>query len=170
MELVGAIYYRDAEVEVYGSLDKPWFLVTDIAKAIDYGVSKAHQLIEHVEPFEQLLAKVDRSGQKREMWFVTESGLYNILAQSRKPIARTWRQVIFQELIKLRQERGMNVEEWFAYLDASTDIFYDETANNDKGQWFMSITVEGGDVEQIPYEPETIRSDYVGGGENNLTS
>ena len=91
------------------------------------------------------------AGQRRPVAFVTETGLYNILSQSRKPIARKWRRVIHNELIRMRKEKDMTVvdqfEEWNHLLDS---IYWDE----ETGMLMQSVTVPGGDVEQIPYKPE----------------
>ena len=35
---------------------------------------------------ENLMQTIIASGQRREMWFLTEDGLYEVLMQSRKPI------------------------------------------------------------------------------------
>ena len=53
------------------------------------------------------------AGQRRSISFLTEHGLYNVLAQSRKPIARGWRKIVHEELIRLRQSRGKNIVEQF---------------------------------------------------------
>jgi len=82
--------------------------------------------------------------------FVTEMGLYNILAQSRKPLARAWRRVVHEQLIVLRKSQGKNVSEQFEEWDHLADnIYFDE----DRGRLMRSVTVQGGDVEQVPYDP-----------------
>ena len=42
------------------------------------------------------------SGQNREMWFLTENGLYEVLMQSRKPIAKQFKKQVKQILDKPR--------------------------------------------------------------------
>lgn len=87
------------------------------------------------------------AGQRRSVSFITETGLYNVLSQSRKPIARAWRRVIHEELIQLRKTRGMNVIQQFEDWDSKADsIYFDE----ETGMLMQSVTVPGGDVEQIP--------------------
>ena len=81
------------------------------------------------------------------MWFVTELGLYNVLSQSRKPIARGWRRVVHQELIELRRSRQKNIAEQFEdWNDALDSIYFDE----ETGILMQSVTMPGGDVDQIP--------------------
>lgn len=90
------------------------------------------------------------AGQHRRVTFLTESGLYSVLAQSRKPVARAWRRVIAEELIALRRSRGKNISEQFEDWGHMADtIYFDEVT----GRLMRSVTVPGGDVEQVPYEP-----------------
>ena len=90
------------------------------------------------------------AGQKRQVTFITETGLYNVLSQSRKPLARAWRRVVHEELIALRRSQGKNVAEKFDEWDHLADnIYFDE----ERGCLMRSVTVQGGDVEQVPYEP-----------------
>ena len=81
----------------------------------------------------------------------SENGLYNILAQSRMEIARSWRRVVHDELINMRKEKGRNIAEQFEEWDHAMDnIYFDE----ETGQLMQSVTIPGGDVIQIPYEKE----------------
>ena len=90
-------------------------------------------------------------GQSRSVNFVTERGLYNIFEQSNKPVARKWRRIINDELIDLRKSRGKNVVDQFADWNHKLDtIFMDP----ETGQMMQSVTVQGGDVIQIPYVKE----------------
>lgn len=57
------------------------------------------------EEDEKLKLPLVVAGQRRSVNFVTENGLYNILAQSRMEIARSWRRVVHDELINMRKER-----------------------------------------------------------------
>lgn len=144
----GTIKFDERELNVYSSLDEPIFKASDIAKMIDYSDGNTWKMLEMCEEDEKLQLPMVVLGQRRRINFVTETGLYNILSQSRKPIARKWRRVIHNQLITMRKERDMTVvdqfEEWDHALDA---IYFDEAT----GLIMESVTVQGGDVEQIPY-------------------
>ena len=43
---------------------------------------------------EKLIRTLFVSGQNRELWFLTEYGLYEVLMQSRKPIAKQFKKQI----------------------------------------------------------------------------
>ena len=148
VKVVGTIKLGGQELNVYSSLDEPVFKASDIANMLDYSAGNVWNLLGMCEEDEKLLLSMIVTGQRRQVSFVTERGLYNILEQSRKPLARKWRRVINDELIALRKARNLNIlerfEEWGHELD---NLYFDE----ETGMIMESVTVEGGDVEQVPY-------------------
>lgn len=123
----------------------------DISHAIGYSSGNEWRMLEMCEEDEKLKLPLVVAGQRRSVNFVTENGLYNILAQSRMEIARSWRRVVHDELINMRKEKGRNIAEQFEEWDHAMDnIYFDE----ETGQLMQSVTVPGGDVIQIPYEKE----------------
>ena len=52
-----------------------------------------------VDDGEKLKRTLYVSGQNREMWFLTEDGLYEVLMQSRKPIAKNFKRWVTSEVI-----------------------------------------------------------------------
>lgn len=150
MEIVGSVIFKDKTLPIYSSLDVPLFRASDVAKLIEYSDGNAWKMLEMCEADEKLTLPMVVNGQRRAVSFITETGLYNILAQSRKPIARAWRRVVHEELIALRKSRGKNVAEQFQdWDDAAESIYFDE----ETGMMMQSVTVAGGDVEQVPYRP-----------------
>ena len=63
------------------------FLAKDVAEWIEYDVSSLNKLVNTVDEDEWLGGTLFRSGQNRQVWMLTESGLYEVLMQRRKPIA-----------------------------------------------------------------------------------
>lgn len=153
VKVVGTIKLGGQELDVYSSLDEPVFKAADIATMLDYSTGNVWNLLGMCEEDEKTVLTSVVAGQKRQVSFVNEHGLYNILEQSRKPLARKWRRVINNELITLRKARNMDIldrfEEWGHELD---NIYFDE----DTGMIMESITVAGGDVEQVPYRGELV--------------
>ena len=148
MNQVGQITFDGNTLEVYDSLDKPYFRVGEISKILEYSNGKTSQILELVEQDEQLRTVVQLSGQRREVMMVTELGLYNLLSQSKKPMARKWRRVIHSNLILLRRDSKLNIEEQFREWDLMADnLFIDE----ETGELMEFNTVAGGDVEVRPY-------------------
>lgn len=148
IRVVGTIEFDKKLLNVYSSLDQPIFRASDIAQMIDYSDGNTWKMLEACEEDEKLKLPIVVAGQRRHTNFVTERGLYNILEQSRKPIARKWRRVINDELIGLRRARNFNILQQFEKWDHELDnIYFDEEI----GIIMQSVTVQGGDVEQVPY-------------------
>ena len=105
------------------------------------------------------LKDVDFNTYDKTYWMlaVNEKGIYQALFASRKLEARKFQMWTFDVLEKLR--RGVGLEEYEvmrmtepdvqAEIDYMLDgLFYDE----ESGKIMMSVTVEGGDVDQVPLE------------------
>lgn len=150
MEVVGTIKFDNKLLNVYSSLDEPLFRASDVSDMIGYSGGNTWKMLEMCEQDEKLNLPMVVAGQRRTVSFVNETGLYNILSQSRKPTARKWRRIIHTELIRMRRAKNWDVteqfDEWNHLLD---DIYYDEETDT----IMQSITVQGGDVIQVPYDP-----------------
>lgn len=149
IEIAGTISFGGKLLNVYGDLDAPLFKAKDISHVIGYSSGNEWKMLEMCEEDEKLKLPLVVAGQRRSVNFVTENGLYNILSQSRMEIARGWRRVVHDELISMRRAKGRNVVEQFDEWDHALDnIYFDE----ETGRLMQSVTVQGGDVEQILYE------------------
>ncbi len=89
------------DFKIYGDFENPLFLAKDVAEWI--GHSKASVMLDSIDEDEKLRETIFTSGQNREMWFVTEQGLYEILMQSRKPIAKEFKKQVKAILKEIRQ-------------------------------------------------------------------
>lgn len=89
-----------ATLTVYGSPAEPYFLAKEVAEVLDH--SKASVMVDMVDDDEKLRETIFTSGQRREMWFLSEYGLYEVLMQSRKPIARRFKVGVKQLLHNIR--------------------------------------------------------------------
>lgn len=86
---------------IYGTVDEPLFLAKDVADWIDH--NKPNEMIINVDEDEKLKAIVSLSGQNRQAWFLTENGLYEVLMQSRKPIAKQFKKKVKEILKSIRR-------------------------------------------------------------------
>ncbi|KAA0565319.1 phage antirepressor Ant [Bacillus sp. CH30_1T] len=94
------------EFNIYGDFENPLFLAKDVASWIDYDMSSVNKMINNVENDEKLIGTIFREGQQREMWFLTEDGLYEVLMVSRKPIAKKFKKEVKQVIKTLRKTGG----------------------------------------------------------------
>lgn len=89
------------EFTIYGTFDEPLFLAKEIAEFIDH--NKPSEMIQNIDEDEKLIAIISHSGQNREMWFLAENGLYEVLMQSRKENAKSFKKEIKSILKTIRK-------------------------------------------------------------------
>lgn len=92
------------QFEVYGTPQEPLFVATDVAKMIEH--TQPSKLVQMVEEDEKLMGTIFLSGQNREVWLLTENGLYEVLMQSRKPIAKQFKKGVKAILKEIRTNGG----------------------------------------------------------------
>ena len=63
-------------------------------------------MIDTVDEDEKLRETIFTSGQNREVWFLTENGLYEVLMQSRKPLAKEFKKKV-KEILKSIRKHGL---------------------------------------------------------------
>ena len=98
------------EINVYGSAENPLFLAKDVAEWIEYDMSSVNKLVNLVDDDEKVRKIVPTLGGPQEAWFLTEDGLYEILMQSRKLIARQFKKGI-KEILKSIRKHGAYMTE-----------------------------------------------------------
>ncbi|MDR3540695.1 MAG: phage antirepressor KilAC domain-containing protein [Desulfosporosinus sp.] len=94
------------DFKIYGDSDNPLFLAKDVAEWIEH--SDVSMMLRTVDENEKLIQTMFSSGQNRDLWFLTEDGLYEVLLQSRKPIAKEFKNQVKQILKEIRK-RGIYV-------------------------------------------------------------
>lgn len=94
------------QLRIYGDFENPLFLAKDVAEWIEYDKEKIGQMLNTVDNDEKIISPIHYSGQVRNMWFVTEEGLYEVLMQSRKPIAKEFKKKV-KEILKDVRKYGM---------------------------------------------------------------
>lgn len=107
MEKLQIIEQREVlgkEFKIYGDFENPLFLAKDVAEWIEH--NKPFEMIAKVDENEKLKATISLSGQNREVWLLTEDGLYEVLMQSRKPIAKAFKKEVKTILKEIRKNGG----------------------------------------------------------------
>ena len=105
--------YMENEVRVTGTKDEPVFCLSDVCKILELRVAKVIERLGDDVLSKGVVVKhpvVDRLGRIQQMYFVNESGLYDVIFDSRKPIAKKFRKWITDEVLPSIRKRG-------AYID-----------------------------------------------------
>jgi prophage antirepressor-like protein len=101
---IGVYSFNAYSLTVFGTKDNPLFQAKAI---IDYlGIGNVTDVMNRLDDDEKLSSIVSKSGQRREMKFVNESGLYHLIFQSRKPEARKFRKWVTGELLPTLRKTG----------------------------------------------------------------
>lgn len=100
------------QFKVYGTIQEPLFLARDVADWIEH--TDLSRMMDLVDENEKLKRTMYVSGQNRELWFITEDGLYELLMQSRKPIAKAFKKEVKKILKDLRLYGQYKVPQTYA--------------------------------------------------------
>ena len=99
----------EKEFRIYGTVENPLFLAKDVAEWIDYsktsqGYYNVSKMLMTIDEEEKYTITNSNSGGKKI--FLTEDGLYEVLMQSRKPIAKQFKKKV-KEILKSIRKHGM---------------------------------------------------------------
>lgn len=90
------------EFKIYGDIENPLFLAKDVAEWIEH--SDRTKMLKGIDEEEKVKNIVPTLGGNQEMWFLTEDGLYEVLMQSRKPIAKQFKKEVKKILKQIRKD------------------------------------------------------------------
>lgn len=93
------------QVQIYGTAENPMFLAKDVAEWIEH--SNHRMMLESVDEDEKIKKNTPVNNpyggyQTEEQWFLTESGLYEVLMLSRKPVAKQFKKEVKRILHEVR--------------------------------------------------------------------
>lgn len=83
---------------------EPWFIAADVCAMLD--IQNVSQALSNLDDDEKLPYVLDRSGQRRSVNLVNESGLYNLIFRSKKPSAKAFRKWVTKEVIPAIRKSG----------------------------------------------------------------
>lgn len=116
LEIINEQEVLGKDFKIYGTFENPLFLAKDVAEWIEYtktsqGYYNVSKMLQTVDEEEKLLSSLVIAGQGREMWFLTEDGLYEVLMQSRKPIAKAFKKEVKKILKEIRKTGSYTVQQ-----------------------------------------------------------
>lgn len=94
------------QFRVYGTAEEPLVLAKDVAEWIEYDTSSVNKMLANVDDDEKVRKNVPTLGGIQESWCLTENGLYEVLMQSRKPIAKQFKKEV-KEILKTIRKHGI---------------------------------------------------------------
>ena len=140
-----------------------WAILKDICDALSLQTAKVAQRLDP-EMLKRVPVEVDvpsKQVDSQTFWMlaINEYGIYEALFASRRLEARKFRRWSATVMQKLRRNVGLEQYEVMRMTepeiqdeidDILDTLFYDEKT----GKLMQSVTVQGGDVEQVPFEED----------------
>ena len=105
--MISKSIFLGKEIDVYGTAENPLFLAKDVAEWIEH--SDVSTMMRNVDEDEKVTNNVCTPGGTQNAWFLTEDGLYEILMQSRKPIAKQFKKGVKEILKSIRKTGAYSV-------------------------------------------------------------
>ncbi|HEL2592589.1 TPA: BRO-like protein [Streptococcus suis] len=102
MQVVATADFHGQPLDIYGDTQSPWFRAKDVASMIDYSIASMNKFLQSVDEDEKEQKNIPTPGGIQKTWFLTEQGLYEVLFQSRKPIAKEFKKLIKNILKEIR--------------------------------------------------------------------
>lgn len=93
------------DFRAFNQPENPLFLAKEVAEWIEYDPSSVHKMLATIDAEEKVRKIVPTLGGPQESWFVTEDGLYEVLFQSRKPLAKAFKREVKKVLKEIRLGR-----------------------------------------------------------------
>ncbi|WP_371399387.1 BRO-N domain-containing protein [Bacillus wiedmannii] len=78
------------------------FLAKDVAEWLEMDISNASRIVKNIDEDEYIIARHNMT----TATFLTEDGIYEVLMQSRKPIAKQWKREVKKILKRIRLTGG----------------------------------------------------------------
>lgn len=132
LEILSQTKVLEKDFTVYGTAEEPLFLAKDVAEMIDYSwkdnrktYRDISKMLQTVDEDEKLKCCGKNLPTNKETWFLTENGLYEVLMQSTKPIAKSFKKQVKKILHDLRTGKTVIAErkvvDEFAHIEARVE-------------------------------------------------
>lgn len=156
------------EFKVYGTVEEPLMLAKDVAEWIDYNKDKVGQMLRTVDEDEKLTSPIHYSGQVREMWFLTEDGLYEVLMQSRKPIAKQFKKQVKAILKEIRKTGSYQVKQDSYMIDDPVERAKKWIIEEQQRQLLLQENIKKDEIIKIQ-EPKVQFADAIISSEDSIS-
>lgn len=123
MQVIGKMDFYGIELDIYGSVEEPWFKADDISKCIEH--SNTSKMMNMVNKKEQKIIVISTLTNGYSALMVSEFGLYGLLFKSRLPKAEEFNQKVMSTLKQIRL-RGGYIADHDKYISTATQEEIDE--------------------------------------------
>lgn len=90
--------------------NEPWLVGKDVAEALGYSAAR-NALATHVDDDDKLTHQISAAGQRREMTFINESGVYSLIFGSKLPEAKQFKKWVTSVVLPSIRKNGGYIAE-----------------------------------------------------------
>lgn len=144
--------FNDNTIRVVTGPDgEPWLVAADVCAVLD--ISNVGNALARLDRADIRSTDVRSGGQRRSINIVNESGLYDLILDSRKPIARAFRRWVTSELLPEIRRDGTYIPDQLSDWQRAraigkierrsfTDVIKDQLAATDDpdNRWYSNLT------------------------------
>lgn len=105
LKVINKSTFLGKEIDVYGTAETPLFKAKDVAAWLE--LTNVSDMVSRIDDDE--VTKLNLGSMEGETWFLTEDGMYEVLMQSRKPIAKQFKKGVKEILKSIRNTGGYMV-------------------------------------------------------------
>ena len=95
---------KKAPIRVQLINSEPWFVATDVCQVL--GISNNRDAVSRLDDDEKATSALPTQFGVKDMWLVSESGLYSLIFQSRKAEAKKFRKWVTSEVLPSIRKKG----------------------------------------------------------------
>ena len=120
---------------------EPWFVATDVCQVL--GISNNRDAVSRLDDDEKATSALPTQFGVKDMWLVSESGLYSLIFQSRKAEAKKFRKWVTSEVLPSIRKKG-----YYGIKKQATDYI------DVRDVPYRVMTYRGGDVRVVEVDGE----------------
>jgi prophage antirepressor-like protein len=106
-------------IDIQGTIDEPLFRASQIADLLD--IACIHTSLRNFDSDEKVLHLVPSQGGPQQTMFLTELGLYRILGQSRKPVAKPFQKWVCTVIKEIRLKGKYELQNEIALIKTNNE-------------------------------------------------
>ena len=127
------IVYQENPVRMQVIDGQPWFVAKDICDIL--GLSNSRKAVAALDDDEKGVTTMDTSGGKQQLGIVNESGMYTLIFNSRKPLAREFRKWVTSEVLPSIRRYGR-----YAAPGSRERLRLEDTmVRKERSEWLRSV-------------------------------
>ena len=130
--------------------DEPYFVGKDVAEILGYS-NPRDALSKHVDAEDRGVANCDTLGGTQELTVINESGLYNLIFQSRKPEAKAFRKWVTSEVLPSIRRTGRYALAGHGCADPRKGDWLDLRCEPYDTKWLGTTTVRVIEYEDVEW-------------------